>query len=185
MWVYTGVVWYASEGVFYVAFASYTVFYEVRGAIQFVMSHSYPEHRGSMIFRRDTFGAACKRCILMRQTRRYSGKKKATYFAKTIVDEEDDSDTMRTRSMHDSMGEDESDIIEGSHKERMSIWSTIISWTLWNERLHLFHRLETPKRLYNIDDAQGLRPFVTKWVSLKRNGSCRKSYGLGSFVFFR
>ncbi|KAG7373185.1 hypothetical protein IV203_033909 [Nitzschia inconspicua] len=80
-WIITGVTWYASVGWFYAAFASYTVFYEVRGAINFVLSHSYPERRGSQIYKRDTFLKACKRCIMMRQVRHYSqsGKKKSNF----------------------------------------------------------------------------------------------------------
>ncbi|KAG7373186.1 hypothetical protein IV203_033910 [Nitzschia inconspicua] len=62
------------------------------------------------------------------------------------------------------LGEDETDIIEGSYREKMSIWSKISIWSFFTEKLQLFHRLETPKKLYNIDDAQGLRPFLTKWT---------------------
>jgi hypothetical protein len=166
-WIITGCTWFGSVGVFFVTFAGYTVFYETRGAIQFVMSHSYPERRGSQLFRRDTFWQACMRCILMRQVRRYSGKKKATYFAKTIVNENEDSTEDNIRSGQDMiLGQNETEILEGSYEERLSIWSRITMSAFLTDKLHLFHRLESPKKLFNIDDAQGLRPFVTKWVRI-------------------
>jgi hypothetical protein len=164
-WVITGVTWFASVGIFFAAFAGYAIYYEVRGAIQFVMNHDYPDHDNSIAFSRDTFRQACKRCILMRQTRRYSGKKRVSYFAKTLM-EQDDSDNEEIADQDKVLGKDVVEMVEGSYLEKTSFWSKISMWDIFTTKLKLFRVLEEPKKLYNIDDAQGLRPFVTKWVSL-------------------
>ena len=164
-WVITGVCWFTSVGIFFVAFAGYAVYYEVRGAIAFVMNHDYPDQDLSLAFSRDSFWQACKRCILMRQTRRYSGKKRVSYFAKTLMERESyDSDGEEIDDQEKVFGKDSVEIVEGSYKEKTGLWSKMTMWTIFT-KYKLFRVLDTPKKLYNIDDAQGLRPFVTKWVS--------------------
>ncbi|KAL3920568.1 MAG: hypothetical protein SGILL_003197 [Bacillariaceae sp.] len=166
-WVITGVVWYSSVGLFFAAFAVSAIYYEIRGAIVFVMNHDYPDQKGSVAFSRDTFWQACKRCIIMRQTRRYSGKKRVRYFAKTLMERETDSDVDEDVDEQDKvLGKDTVEIVEGSYSEKTGFWSSISASKLFTTNLELFRVLDVPKKLYNIDDAQGMRPFVTKWVSV-------------------
>jgi hypothetical protein len=165
-WVITGITWFSSVAFFFLVFALYTVYYEIRGAVRFVMNHDYPTIAATDAIPRDTFLQACKRCILMRQIRRYSGKKRARYFAKSIVDDDNDheTDTDTEDDEKDQVLDEKVDIVEGSYHEKMSIWSKVTMWSFLTKTLRLFHVLDKPRKLYNIDDAQGLRPFVTKWV---------------------
>jgi hypothetical protein len=123
------------------------------------MNHDYALQK-----ERDTFWQACKRCILMRQVRRYSGVKRARYFAKSIVDDDDDDDEDDNTSK-DLVLEEKVDIIEGSYTETMRLFTRLTMWGFFTKTLKIFTVLDKPRKLYNINDAQGLRPFITKWVS--------------------
>ena len=74
-----------------------------------------------------------------------------------------DSDGEEIADQDKVLGKDTVEVVEGSYREKVGIWSRITMWKcLTNSKL--FRELENPKKMYSIDDAQGLRPFVTKWV---------------------
>lgn len=151
-WEITLLVWFFCVTAFFCLFACCACYFEVRGAVSFVADY----HFGGA----DTdvpVWQACKKCALLGQVKRYSGKRKARYLARSIVRADDDTE------------EEAVDIVGSSYQESTSCWSRFTTWSFLSERCRLFRVLDEPKKLYCIDDAQGLRPFVTKWTwSLER-----------------
>jgi hypothetical protein len=139
-------------------FAGYTVFFEVRGAIAFINHHHFNGQGGS-------FWQACWTCIHMRQIRRYSGKKRTRFLARSIV----------APSEMSNVEHEEVDMIEGTYHEKRNFWAWFTQWKYLSEKLHWFKVLEEPRKLYNIADSQGLRPYVTKWTWSLEKFYCKAS----------
>lgn len=128
------------------------MFFEVRGAMAFVINHHF---NGQV----DSFWRACWTCIHMRQIRRYSGKRRTRFLARSIVAPVEMS----------NINEEEVDMIEGTYEEKRNFWAWFTQWKYLSEKLHWFKVLDEPRKLYTIADSQGLRPYVTKWTwSLER-----------------
>jgi hypothetical protein len=165
-WIITGVTWFSSVGLFFLAFAFYAVYYEVSGAVSFVLTHGdFSRYTGSEnnadmgCF--GTFWESCRRCIMMRQIRRYSGKKRACYIAKSVVERDACAEPSETAL------EEAVEIIESSYEEKIGWYSKLTTWSFLTDTLHIFRTLDNPRKLYCVYDAEGLRPFITKWVSLQ------------------
>jgi hypothetical protein len=144
------------------------------------MNHDYALQK-----ERDTFWQACKRCILMRQVRRYSGMKGARYFARSIVDDDDDGDDEDDNRSKDLVLEEKVDIIQGSYTEKMRLFTRLTMWGFLTNTLKIFTVLDKPRTLYNINDAQGLRPFITKWVSYALKVNVCTIYSIFHTLFSR
>lgn len=98
-----------------------------------------------------------KNAILMRQVSRYSGKTRHRYIAKSMVPE-DYSD------MAGDILLSKSDMIGSSFVEHIAVFSRISQWDLFTKRIPLFTKLDDPKKLFSLADAQGTRAFLTKWT---------------------
>jgi hypothetical protein len=151
-WTIAALFWFGCVALFYVIFALSSVFYEVQGAIKFMRRR---EDANSQ-----PFLDVCKSCIKLRQTNKYSGKKRTRYLARSAFHSEGEPILAR-------------DIFEPTREEHISYWA---KFTLWrfvstNEEggLQIFKRLEHPYVLHTIDDVLDNRPFVTKYTwSLER-----------------
>ncbi|KAL3917816.1 MAG: hypothetical protein SGARI_007623 [Bacillariaceae sp.] len=55
-------------------------------------------------------------------------------------------------------GSDTAEIISGSYAEKMSLFSKLTMCNLLT-KLKLFKILQEPRKLFSVEDAQGLRPF--------------------------
>mmetsp|Transcript_31902 Transcript_31902/g.77500 ORF Transcript_31902/g.77500 Transcript_31902/m.77500 type:complete len:1216 (+) Transcript_31902:130-3777(+) len=181
----TGITWFSSISIIFACFALYTIWYEVRGAFNFVkndlerksaVEDTVPpgEEGGSNLDANNdpqrmpsvkdltssdnpkskfSFWYVLRTAILMRQVRRYSGKERHRYLAKSLVD---------ATGMDGDMYK--SDIVGSSFVKRIAVFSRMSQWDFFTKTIPLFTKLQIPKKMFSLSDAQGTRPFLTKWT---------------------
>jgi hypothetical protein len=150
-WSITTFVWVVSVGVFYIAFAISTVYFEVNGALNFVIqNHGIDESSILNVY---------KQCILLKQMNVYSGKRCVKYLAQTPYWSDDDENDGIDDATPD-------DIFESTRQERMGLWTRLTQWHFLSRDspggLPIFKQLDPPKKLFTIDDILDFRPFVTR-----------------------
>ena len=153
-WSITMLFWYACVSVFFVVFATNSVYFEVQGAVSFLSKR--PDLMGK------SFSYRIKKCVLLKQTASYSGYRTCKYLARSAALASDVDKPIQ-----------ESAILDWSRQERTGPWSRITKWKYLStdhpKALPLFSPVHPPQRLYTIDDVQDSRPYVTKHTwSLER-----------------
>lgn len=145
--------WYSCVSVFFVIFATNSVYFEVQGAISFLSKRHDMQGRGKW--------ARVKECILLKQRATYSGYRTRKYLARSAAFAAHDDQPM--------------DILDWSREERTGLWSKLTQWTFISttvssmSTIPFFHSVVPPQQLYTIDDVQDNRPYVTKHTwSLER-----------------
>jgi hypothetical protein len=90
-----------------------------------------------------------------------------------VVEKNEDDDNNNGYDTHEEAVDhlhDKEGMIESSFKEVMYPLSKLSRWSFLGPKyLKCYRVLDRPVKLYNINDAQGLHPFMTKWTwSLER-----------------
>mmetsp|Transcript_9694 Transcript_9694/g.23480 ORF Transcript_9694/g.23480 Transcript_9694/m.23480 type:complete len:1031 (+) Transcript_9694:136-3228(+) len=156
----TAIVNYSCATIYFVVFACTAIFYELYGAISFVQNHCLTDESNDGKIR--TLLRACHLCILMRQTQSYSGKRNIRFLAVHM----NGQDTKQGDGGEDNL---HSGMIPSSKRETISPACRASRSNFLTKRLPFFKVLDPPRKLYDIHDAQGLRPYWTKWTwSLER-----------------
>lgn len=153
-WSITLLFWYGCVSLFFVIFATNSVFFEVQGAVSFLSKR--PDLMGKGFWR------CVKEGLLLKQTAAYSGYRTCKYLARSAALTEDVDHSFR-----------EGTILDWSLEERTGPWSKITKWkfvsTASSKSLPFFSAVDPPQRLFTIDDVQDYRPYVTKYTwSLER-----------------
>jgi hypothetical protein len=141
-WEITALTWFACVTAFYILFAITIVWFENRACLD-IMKHRYDDDV-------DTYPQLFKRSILLRQTARYSGAQQTVYLASGTI-----GDSSETEAKYQA--------IEATHRTSMSFFSKLSTWKFLSTDggLGLFQKLEEPVRTYTVEDARGIRPYVT------------------------
>ena len=186
-WTVGCLIWFACVNLYFLVFTVCVVYYELYGATSYVCNHYYfsesqsYSQTHSYMERFQLTAKAAHQCILMRQMKKYSGRKYIQYLAQNIV--EDDEDTPCDRNDSNNNNNNDTDggnggsncdqeqqqqpgMIKSSYREYMFPFSYV---TMWKGLKAVYTVLDKPQKMYNINDAQGLHPFMTKWTwSLER-----------------
>lgn len=138
-WSWTAIVWFGCILAFFCLFCFNIVYYEVKAAYDFCKN------------RHDTDSDAptdiLKRCLLLRQSSKYSGKTLNSYLARSAFTNTEDTEVARG-----------SQIFEDTRTVQMGWWARITkSLPDW-----AFRNLDEPYRLYTLEDVQDFRPFLTR-----------------------
>jgi len=151
-WSITSLTWFSCVFAFYLIFAATIVWFENRACLD-IMKNRYNDDD-------DSYPQLFKRSVLLRQTAKFSGSQQTVYLASGTI--------------QDSAGEDQSGhLVEANHHTTMSFFSklTTSKYLSTDGGLGLFKKLEEPIRTYTVEDARGVRPFVTA-----KNWSLEKLY---------
>lgn len=136
-WSITALSWFSFIGFFYVFFSLTVVYFELHACLELIQQQTSNKNCSFLL----------KRAILLRQTSRYSGKTCKIYIARG--------------ELEDATGVC-SHVDESNARYSIGWYTKFTQWTLWN-KLGLFTTLEQPgERMYTVEDAQGIRPFVTR-----------------------
>jgi len=138
-WSITALSWFSFVGAFYVFFCMTVIYFEVNACLELI-KNQYDDDD-------DSFTSLLKRAILLRQVSRYSGKRQKIYIARG--------------ELEDATGVCEH-VDESNARLHVGLYTRFTQWKLWS-MCGLFVTLEEPgERMYTVEDAQGIRPFVTR-----------------------
>lgn len=138
-WAITSLSWFSFVAAFYVFFAMTVVIFEVNACLEIIKNQFDDDDDG--------FWSLLKRSILLRQVNRYSGRNQKVYIARGELEDA----TGVCKHVDESNAR-----FETGWYARFTLWKI---WTKWG----LFIPLEEPgERIYTVDDAQGIRPFITR-----------------------
>ena len=156
-WEVTLLFWFACIGAFYLLFGANVIFYELRACWQIIQKRYDDDN--------DNFFHVLHRCIMTRQIATYSGHKNISYLARgTIVDSEFTDKYGAGTSIR---GVTNPNMMEGSYKETTDWRTRLTQWkklTTESGGWGLFENLEQQEkeeRVYTIDDARDVRPYLT------------------------
>jgi hypothetical protein len=144
-WQITSLFWFSSVAAFYVLFTVNVIWYEMRACWEVTRNRYHTDI--------DSYWALITKSILLRQVSVYSGKKTVNFLSQgTIKDAEATDKGTSTRN-----------IIAETRVESLNLKSRITNWNFMTTdgALGLYEKLETPERVYTIDDARDVRPYVT------------------------
>jgi hypothetical protein len=145
-WQITSLFWFACIAGFYVLFAGNVIFYEMRACWEVTRNRNDDDV--------DSYWALITKSIISRQVSHYSGNMTIKYLSKGTINDAEATDKSTS----------ERNMIEGTREETLD-WKCRItnSWnTITTEgALGLYERLDTPQRVYTVDDARDVRPYVT------------------------
>jgi len=136
-WSITAIFWFSSISVFYVLFAAVVIFYEIHACLEIVGNeYDCTEDKRALL----------KKCILLRQVKTFSGTKSRIYLARGSL-----FDANSTRDP----------IAEEGVKYHQSLYTRFTKWPFL-EKIGMMKTLEEPgHQTFPIEEAQGVRPFVT------------------------
>lgn len=160
-WDITLMVWLFSVFAFFVIFCANVLLYEQKACWE-VCKNRYDDNDSSLL-------NVLRRCILLRQVSTYGGRKTRNYLSfGSIVDCE------YTEAKHDSVR----NMVTSTLEEHMSLYSklTLNPKLRKGTGLGLFEAWEPGKeeRIYTVDDARDVRPFVTDETWSLEKIFCRK-----------
>lgn len=125
--------------VFYILFCANVVYYEVNAAYAFCRNRNDSGGNG--------WFAIVRQCVMLRQKHNYSGVRLTSYVARSLL-----SSTEDTEDINQAL------IYEETKKVSFNFWTRITQSYL----SRMYTTLETPTRLYTMNDVQDYRPFLTR-----------------------
>jgi len=136
-WSITAIFWFSCVSVFYVLFAVLIIFFEIHACLE-IVANEYDCKNDK--------GALLKKCVLLRQVKTFSGEKSRIFLARGVLHGVD--------SVVDP-------IVEEPVQYHESLYSRFTKWSFL-QKIGMFKTLDEPgQRTYPIEEAQGVRPFVT------------------------
>jgi hypothetical protein len=157
-WEITSLFWVASVAGFYFLFTFNVVFYEMKACWDVTKNKNGKDN--------ESWLALIKSSILSRQVHMYSGRTVISYLAMGTIQDAEYTDSASRRNL-----------VEPTFHERMSIRS---KWTLWKrfstegDGWGFFESVEAHKeRIYDIDDARDVRPYMTSYTWSLEKIFCR------------
>lgn len=156
-WEITSLVWFYCVFVFYVFFTVNVVWYETRACWE-VMKNRFDDDV-------DSFVNLVGRSILVRQINSYSGQQSIRFLAYGTLDIRKSS----RRMQHDHVA------VVNTRKESKGLWTrlTLLPFLSTNKGLGLFEHLTVPEPVYTVEEARGVRPFVTSYTWSLEKFFCR------------
>ncbi|CAB9517467.1 Lipase (class 3) [Seminavis robusta] len=147
-WELGSLVWFFCVFCFYLFFLISVLWYETRIFFHFVLESSVVSNRDSLL-------GVIWACIEMRGKHTWSGYSRTNYAS---FGSPDSSLTEESRKM----------VVEGTLIENQrSLYSRFSQWSALEGIL--YNKLETPRRLYSVDDVTARRPYITSYSwSLER-----------------
>jgi len=141
-WEYTTLVWFSSVVMFYFLFAANVVIYEMKACWDVTKNKNHKDN--------DSWWDLITKSIMSRQIHRYSGRLTCTFLAiGSIRDAEYTDSTSRHNAVEESCRE------HLNWKAKITRWKKLQEWGLYEEVP------EKKERIFSIDDARDVRPFVT------------------------
>lgn len=137
-WNITALTWFSFVCAFYVLFAATVVYFECQACLE-ILKNRYNHDN-------DAFLSLLSKAIALRQISRYSGEKTKIYVTRG--------------NLSDPTGVDEDFTWEENIQYHTGWYS---KFTLWPRlgKWKLFDTVDPARRVFTVDDAQGIRPFVT------------------------
>jgi lipase ATG15 len=158
-WEITMLVWFYCVLAFYVVFTFNVVWYETRACWE-IMKNRYDEDVNSFV-------KLVGRCIVVRQINTYSGQHDKRFLASGTLDVRISS----RRLHHDHV------VLANTKREWKSLWTRVTLWPILSNTngWHLFEHLAEPEPVYTVDEARGVRPYVTSYTWSLEKFFCRSS----------
>lgn len=136
-WSITAIFWFSSVSVFYVAFALFVIYFEIHACLE-IVGNEYDCKNEKLTL--------LKKCILLRQIKTFSGKKSRVYLARGTLN--------NASSIRSPVEEEEIHYHE-------SLYTRFTKWPFL-QKIGMMKCLEEPgQRTHPIEEAQGVRPFIT------------------------
>jgi len=152
-WSITSLFWFCCVLAFYIIFAVNVIFYEMRACWE--VSQNRYKHDV------DTSWQHIKRSIHLRQIATYSGRKDTIYLSIGSIQDSEYTDKSTRENM-----------IESTHKEEVH-WRAKITLLPFLAKWGLYENLAEPERVYSIDDARDVRPYLTTFTWSLEKVFCR------------
>jgi lipase ATG15 len=141
-WQVTSLFWLSSVIFFFVLFTANVIFYEMRACWEITRNWREDDI--------DSYWELIKKSVLLRQMSAYSGRQTISYLSMgSIIDAEY---TDKSKSERNMVAETQA--VSLSWRAKLTNWDFL-------ERLGLYEKIETAERIYTVDDARDIRPFVT------------------------
>ena len=137
-WEWTGLTWFCSVLIFYIVFAIVCVYYETNGCIDLIRNH-YCEDNASFLH-------VMKLALILRQMNVYSGYTRISY--------------LTAGALTDAMDLDVQNPTDASRK-RTSLYSAFVQMKCF-QKIGMFLKLETPQKMYSVDEVQDYHVFWTR-----------------------
>lgn len=157
-WQITSLFWFSCVVGFYVLFAGNVIFYEMRACWE-VTRNRYDDDVNS-------YWALITKSMLLRQVSRYSGKMTIKYLSLGTIRDAESTD--KSTSQRNMVAVTRVETLDLTTRITNS-WNTITT----DGALGLYERLETPERVYTVDDARDVRPYVTAYSWSMEKVFCR------------
>jgi hypothetical protein len=137
-WSITALFWFSSVSVFYVIFALVIIYYEIKACLEMVANEYNIQNDDKL--------ELIKKCILLRQVNTLSGKKSRVYMARGTLH---NVDSIRTT------------VTEKELRYYPYFYSRFTEWPFL-QRIGMIEPVLAPKLTYPVEEALGVRPFVTR-----------------------
>jgi hypothetical protein len=156
-WEITSLFWVSCVAGFYFLFATNVIFYEMKACWEVTKNKNQKEN--------ESWFNLVKTSILSRQVHMYSGRVTISYLALGTIQDAEYTDSASRRNM-----------VDVTYKETMSIRSKWTTWKRFSKEAGwgFFEAVEPKKeRIYSIDDARDVRPYVTSYTWTLEKIFCR------------
>lgn len=156
-WAITSLFWVACVAFFYFLFTANVIFYEMKACWEVTKNKNKKDN--------DSWFALIRSSILSRQIHMYSGRTRISYLALGTIQDAEYTDSASRRNM-----------VDVTYKEHMSFRSKLTTWRRFSKESGwgFFEAVEPKKeRIYNIDDARDVRPYVTSYTWSLEKIFCR------------
>jgi hypothetical protein len=156
-WEITLLFWFSCVLSFFVIFCVHVVIYELKACFDVVKKYTNDD--------RENFFFILARCITLRQMATYSGLRKVNYLARGTIEDSEYTDKQSDKESKNL------NMIPESYEEKISwlgkltLWSRISS-TDGNFCFRFYEHLDegSEQRIYTLDDARDVRPYVTSYT---------------------
>ena len=149
-WSITAIFWFSSVSVFYVIFALVIIYYEIKACLEMVANEYNIQN--------DTLELV-KKCILLRQVNTFSGEKSRVYLARG--------------TLHSTSSMVRNAVTEKELRYDPWLYSRFTEWPFL-QRIGMIQPVAAPKRTHPVEEALGVRPFVTR-TTWRYVSSCSSS----------
>jgi hypothetical protein len=153
-WTITSLFWFSTVAAFFVIFTANVIFYEMRACWE-VTRNRYDDDI-------DSYFELITKSILLRQVSRYSGRKTVKSLCMGSIQDTEATDK----------GMSGRNVLESTKTEQLDLKARITNWKFFTT-LGLYQKLETPERVYSVDDARDVRPYVTSYTWSLEKIFCR------------
>jgi hypothetical protein len=158
-WEVTLLFWFGCVAAFYVIFTVNVVWYEINSCWEVTLNRSKQEDQPDI----DGWMALIRSSILSRQKRAYSGWHTSTYLAMGSIVDAEYTDQHSRRNMLGTTAKEYT-----SWFAKLSTWEKLRDWGLYESCV------AKEERVYSIDDARDVRPYLTSHTWGLEKIFCRK-----------